>query len=102
MYNILTGDMMDAYEAEKCGLVAKVFKSEEFDEQVKKIASKIAGKSSALARLAKQAVNVSYETPLEEGLKSERAIFCSTFALEDHKEGMTAFAEKRKPNWKNK
>ncbi len=102
MYAILTGDMIDAYEAEKCGLVAKVFKNDEFDEQVNNIANKIASKSSALARLAKEAVNVSFETPLEEGLRSERSLFHSTFALEDHVEGMTAFAEKRKPNWKNK
>ena len=102
MYAILTGDMIDANEAEKCGLVAKVFKDDDFDVQVNKIASKIASKSSALARLAKQAVNISFETPLEEGLRSERSLFHSTFALEDHIEGMTAFSEKRKPNWKNK
>ena len=53
MYAILTGDMIDAYEAEKCGLVAKVFKSDEFNENIIKISSKIANKSSALARLAK-------------------------------------------------
>lgn len=102
MYAILTGDMIDAYEAEKCGLVAKVFKNEEFDDKIGSIAAKIAGKSSALARLAKESVNVSYETPLEEGLRAERSIFYSTFALEDHTEGMTAFAEKRKPVWKNR
>lgn len=102
MYAILTGDMIDAFEAEKCGLVAKVFKNNEFDNEVNLIASKIAAKSSALARLAKEAVNVSFETPLEEGLRAERSIFYSTFALEDHTEGMTAFAEKRKPNWKNR
>ena len=102
MYAILTGDMIDAYEAEKCGLVAKVFKNEEFIDNVSKVASKIASKSSALARLAKESVNLSYETSLHEGLRAERAIFMSTFSLEDHVEGMTAFAEKRKPVWKNK
>ena len=102
MYAILTGDMIDAYEAEKCGLVAKVFKSDEFKENIIKISSKIANKSSALARLAKESVNLSYETPLQEGLRAERSIFMSTFALEDHVEGMTAFAEKRKPDWKDK
>ncbi len=102
MYAILTGDMIDAYEAEKCGLVAKVFKNEEFLDNVSKIALKIAGKSAALARLAKETVNLSYETPLQEGLRAERAVFMSTFSLEDHVEGMTAFAQKRKPNWKNK
>ncbi len=102
MYAILTGDMINAHEAEKCGLVAKVFKNEEFMENLSKIAIKIAGKSSALARLAKESVNLSYETPLQEGLRAERSIFMSTFSLEDHIEGMTAFAEKRKPDWKNK
>ena len=102
MYAILTGDMIDAFEAEKCGLVAKVFKNEEFLDNVSKIALKIAGKSAALARLAKETVNLSYETPLQEGLRAERAVFMSTFSLEDHVEGMTAFAQKRKPNWKNK
>ncbi len=102
MYYILTGDMLHANEAEKCGLVAKVFKNDEFDENVKSIAKKIAGKSSALARLAKEAVNLSFETPLEEGLRAERSIFASTFALDDHIEGMSAFSEKRKPIWKDK
>ena len=102
MYAILTGDMIDAYEAEKCGLVAKVFTNDEFMQNIIKISSKIASKSSALARLAKESVNLSYETPLQEGLRAERSIFMSTFALEDHTEGMTAFAEKRKPDWKDK
>ena len=89
-------------EAEKCGLVAKIFPENEFDNEVLKIADKIASKSTALARLAKESVNVSYETTLNEGLRAERAIFMSTFALDDHKEGMEAFSEKRKPQWKNK
>ena len=102
MYCILTGDMMDAFEAEKSGLVAKVFKKDEFQDEIEKIAIKIAKKSSALARLAKESVNLSFETPLQEGLRAERSLFHSTFALEDHVEGMTAFSEKRKPEWKNK
>ena len=55
-----------------------------------------------MAKLAKQAVNIAYETTLEEGVRSERALFYSTFALEDHVEGMQAFSEKRKPAWRNK
>ena len=102
MYAILSGDMINAEEAERCGLVAKVFKNENFEEEVLKVAEKIASKSSALLRLAKESVNVSYETTLDEGLRAERALFMSTFALEDHTEGMTAFSEKRKPQWKNK
>ena len=102
MLAILTGDMMSAHEAEKSGLVAKVISDDEFDVSLKEIAQKIANQSKPLAKLAKQAVNVAYETTLEEGIRSERALFYSTFALEDHVEGMEAFSEKRKPIWRNK
>ena len=102
MLAILTGDMISAEEAENCGLVAKVFKNEDFDASLKDIAVKIANKSKPLSKLAKQAVNVAYETTLEEGIRSERALFYSSFALDDHVEGMEAFSEKRKPVWKNK
>ena len=102
MLAILTGDMMSADEAEKSGLVAKVISNDKFDISLKEIAQKIANQSKPLAKLAKQAVNVAYETTLEEGIRSERALFYSTFALEDHVEGMEAFSEKRKPIWNNK
>ncbi|MDC3141559.1 enoyl-CoA hydratase-related protein [Alphaproteobacteria bacterium] len=102
MLAILTGDMMSADEAEKSGLVAKVISNDKFDVFLKEIAKKIANQSKPLAKLAKQAVNVAYETTLEEGIRSERALFYSTFALEDHVEGMEAFSEKRKPIWNNK
>ena len=102
MLAILTGDMMSATEAEKSGLVAKVISNDEFDVYLKEIAQKIANQSKPLAKLAKQAVNVAYETTLEEGIRSERALFYSTFALDDHVEGMEAFSEKRKPIWNNK
>ncbi len=102
MLAILTGDMISADEAEKSGLVAKVISNEKFDDSLKELAQKIANQSKPLAKLAKQAVNVAYETTLEEGIRSERALFYTTFALEDHVEGMEAFSEKRKPIWKNK
>ena len=102
MLAVLTGDMISAIDAENCGLVAKVFKDNEYEIALKEIAIKIASQSKPLAKLAKQAVNVAYETTLEEGVRSERSLFYSTFALEDHVEGMEAFSEKRKPNWKNK
>ncbi len=102
MFAVLTGDMMSAEEAEKNGLVAKVFKNDKFDVSLNEIALKIANQSKPLAKLAKQAVNVAFETTLEEGIRSERALFYSTFALEDHIEGMESFSEKRKPVWKNK
>ena len=102
MLAVLTGDMISANDAENCGLVAKVFKDNEYQIALKEIAIKIASQSKPLAKLAKQAVNIAYETTLEEGVRSERSLFYSTFALEDHVEGMEAFSEKRKPNWKNK
>ena len=102
MLAVLTGDMISANDAENYGLVAKVFKDNEYELALKEIAIKIASQSKPLAKLAKQAVNVAYETTLEEGIRSERSLFYSTFALEDHVEGMEAFSEKRKPNWKNK
>ena len=102
MLAVLTGDMISANEAETAGLVAKVFPDDKFDECLKDIALKIASQSKPLAKLAKEAVNVAYETTLEEGIRSERALFYSTFALEDHVEGMEAFSEKRKPIWNNK
>ena len=102
MLAILTGDMISANDAENCGLVAKVFKDIEYEIALKEIAIKIASQSKPLAKLAKQAVNVAYETTLEEGVRSERSLFYSTFALEDHVEGMVAFSEKRKPKWRNK
>ena len=102
MLAVLTGDMISANDAENCGLVAKVFKDSEYEIALKEIAIKIASQSKPLAKLAKQAVNVAYETTLEEGVRSERSLFYSTFALEDHVEGMEAFSEKRKPSWKNK
>ncbi len=102
MLAVLTGDMLSAQDAERCGLVAKVFKGDEFDVSLKDIAIKIASQSKPLAKLAKQAVNIAYETTLEEGIRSERGLFYSTFALDDHVEGMEAFIEKRKPTWKNK
>jgi enoyl-CoA hydratase len=102
MLAVLTGDMISASDAEQSGLVAKVFKDDKYELSLKEIALKIAGQSKPLAKLAKQAVNVAYETTLEEGIRSERALFYSTFALDDHVEGMEAFSQKRKPNWKNK
>ena len=102
MLAVLTGEMISAREAESAGLVAKVFNIDDFDNSLKEIALKIANQSKPLAKLAKQAVNVAYETTLEEGIRSERTLFYSTFALDDHVEGMEAFSEKRKPIWKNK
>jgi enoyl-CoA hydratase len=98
----LTGRMMDAAEAERSGLVSRVVPAAELVEEVVKAAAKIADFSLPSVMMAKEAVNRSYETTLAEGLRFERRLFHSLFALEDQKEGMTAFAEKRKPNFANR
>ena len=98
----LTGRMMDAEEAERAGLVARVVPAAELLDEAKQTAQKIAGLSRPVVMMAKEAVNRAYETTLAEGIKFERRLFHSTFALDDQKEGMTAFAEKRAPDWKHR
>ena len=98
----LTGRMMDAEEAERSGLVSRVVPADRLMDEALKAARKIAGMSRPVAMITKEAVNRSYETTLSEGIRFERRLFHSTFALEDQKEGMAAFAEKRKPAWKNR
>ncbi|KAI9011719.1 mitochondrial enoyl-CoA hydratase [Hyaloraphidium curvatum] len=95
----LTGDFFSAEDAEKAGLVSKVFPVEKTLEEAIKLAEKIAGMSSPIAIMVKEAVNKSYETTLGEGLDLERRMFHSTFATKDQKEGMAAFAEKRAPTF---
>lgn len=97
----LTGRMMDAEEAERCGLVARVVPAEKLLDEALKAADKIASYSRPVVMMVKEAVNRSYETTLAEGLLHERRLFHSTFALEDQKEGMAAFLEKRSPNFRN-
>jgi len=99
---VLTGRMMDAAEAERCGLVSRVVAPEALVEEALKAAETIAGFSLPAAMMAKEAVNRAYETTLAEGLRFERRLFHSMFALEDQKEGMAAFSEKRKPNFVNR
>lgn len=96
----LTGRQMDADEAERSGLVARVVPAAELLDETMKIAGKIASMSKTTAVVAKQAVNRSFETTLEEGLLAEQNAFYALFATEDQSEGMAAFAEKRKPEWK--
>jgi len=98
----LTGRMMDAAEAERAGLVSRIVPVAELVEEAVKTATKIATLSQPIVMMAKDMVNVAYETSLSEGVKLERRVFHSTFATEDQKEGMGAFAEKRQPNWKNR
>ena len=98
----LTGRMMDAAEAERSGLVSRVVPLGDLIEETLKIAGKIADLSPIAVMMNKEAVNRSYETTLAEGLRFERRLFHSMFALEDQKEGMAAFAEKRQPNFRNR
>ena len=92
----LTGRMMDAAEAERAGLVSRVVPAAKLLEEALKAAAKIAEFSLPAVMMAKETVNRSYETTLAEGLRFERRLFHSMFALEDQKEGMAAFIEKRK------
>jgi len=102
MEMVLTGRMMDAAEAERSGLVARVVPAADLLAEALKTGEKIAslGRPSVLA--AKEAVNRAFETTLAEGVRFERRLFHSLFATEDQKEGMAAFAEKRPPNFKNR
>lgn len=99
---ILTGRMMDAEEAERSGLVSRVFPVDSLMDEVRGIAKTIAEKSRPIAMLTKEAVNAAYETMLAQGVTFERRLFHSMFATEDQAEGMAAFVEKRDPHFKNK
>ena len=98
----LTGRMMDAEEAERCGLVSRIVPADGLLDEAVKTAQKIADMSRPIAMMTKETVNRAYETTLSEGILFERRVFHSMFAIEDQKEGMAAFAEKRKANFKNK
>jgi enoyl-CoA hydratase len=96
MEMILTGRMMDAEEAERAGLVSRIVPAAELVDEAVKVAERIAALSRPVAAMAKDAVNRAFETTLTEGVRFERRLFQSCFALADQKEGMAAFAEKRK------
>ena len=97
----LTGRMMDAEEAERSGLVARVVPADQLMDEAMKTAEKIASFSLPAAMMTKEAVNFAYETSLTDGLRFERRLFHSSFATADQKEGMSAFAEKRKAAFKD-
>ena len=102
MEMILTGNRIGAEEARNLGLVSKVVPKEVYLEEAKKVANDIASKSPVAVRLAKLAVNKSFQMGLSDGLDFERELFFLLFASEDKKEGMNAFLEKRKPVFKGK
>ncbi len=98
---VLTGRNMDAAEAERAGLVARVVPAASLMDEAMKAAETIANMSLPSVLAGKESVNVAFETPLAEGIRFERRVFHSLFATDDQKEGMKAFVEKRKPDWKN-
>lgn len=98
----LTGRMMDAAEAERCGLVSRVVAADKLMEEALKAASTIASYSQPITMMTKESVNRSFETTLAEGVRFERRLFSAMFATADQKEGMAAFVEKRKPIFKHR
>lgn len=98
----LTGRMMDADEAERSGLVSRVVPAGELMDEVLKTAQAVADMSLPIAMMTKESVNRAYETTLSEGVRFERRLFHSMFATEDQTEGMAAFVEKRKPQFRNR
>lgn len=99
---VLTGRLMDAAEAESCGLVSRVVPTADLLEDALKIGEKIADFSLPAVMSAKESVLQAFETPLDAGLKYERRLFHATFATDDQSEGMAAFVQKRSPQFKNR
>ena len=97
----LTARLMDAAEAEKAGLVARVIPADKLVEEALAAATTIASYSLPVVMMIKESINRSFESSLNEGLLFERRVFHSSFALDDQKEGMAAFVEKRKAEFKN-
>ncbi len=98
----LTGRMMDAEEAERSGLVAKVVPADQLLDEALKTAEAIAGMAPLAAIATKEMVNAAFEMGLAQGINFERRLFHGLFGTEDQKEGMSAFVEKRPGNWKGK
>lgn len=98
----LTGRFMDAAEAERCGLVSRVVPAKDLLAEAMKAAGKIAQKSAITTMIVKEAVNRAQETTLREGILFERRMFHAAFATEDQKEGMSAFLEKREPQFRDR
>ncbi len=98
----LTGRMMDAAEAERAGLVAKVVPAADLVDEALKTAAQIAAMAPLAALAVKEMVNAAFEMPLAQGIRFERRLFHGLFGTDDQKEGMTAFVEKRPGNWKGR
>jgi enoyl-CoA hydratase len=102
MEMVLTGRMMDAVEAERAGLVSRIIAADRLLDDAIETATVIAGMSLPATMMAKESVNRAYESSLTEGVLFERRVFHSCFAMEDQKEGMAAFVEKRKAVFKHR
>jgi len=98
----LTGRMLDAQEALRAGLVSRVVPVEKLMQEAMAMAERIAGYSLPVVMMVKESINRAYESTLSEGVLFERRVFHAMFALEDQKEGMAAFVEKRKPTFKHR
>lgn len=102
MEMVLTGDMIDAEMAERIGLVNHVYPADELRSKTMELAGRIAGKAPIALQLAKEAVKFASRSNLDEGLRREVDLFAICFSTEDKKEGVSAFLEKRKPEFKGK
>ncbi|MBI3111741.1 MAG: enoyl-CoA hydratase/isomerase family protein [Ignavibacteriales bacterium] len=102
MEMVLTGRMIGAQEALQCGLINKVVPVEYYLQEAKDLAKEIAGKSPVAVKIAKESILKAFDTTIEGGLEFERKNFYLLFSSEDQKEGMKAFVEKRKAEWKGR
>ncbi|MFN3313396.1 MAG: enoyl-CoA hydratase [Hyphomonas sp.] len=98
----LTGRMMDAAEAERCGLVSRIVPADELMSEAKDLARTIAAMPRAATMMTKEAINAAFETPLSQGILFERRLFQSLFATGDQKEGMKAYLEKRTAHFRDR
>ena len=98
----LSGRLIDAVEAERCGIVARIVPSDELLDEALKVAAVIASKSLPIAMMIKESVNRAFEVNLAEGVRFERRVFHAAFATQDQKEGMAAFVAKRTPEFTGK
>ncbi|WP_095126293.1 enoyl-CoA hydratase [Pseudomonas sp. Irchel s3a12] len=98
----LSGRLIDAVEAERCGIVARIVPSDELLDEALKVAAVIASKSLPIAMMIKESVNRAFEVNLTEGVRFERRVFHAAFATQDQKEGMAAFIAKREAEFKGK
>ena len=99
---VLTGRLLDAAEAERCGLVSRVVGDDEWRERTTRLAARIAARPAVAQRLAKESVLAAFETPLPAGVAAERKAFTMAFATADAREGLQAFVDKRDPTWSHR